>query len=214
MSNAAPSVLATRPSARAFWLKQLYQWHWISSAFCLIGLLAFTLTGVTLNHANIIKAEPKVINRTQAVPPSIAARLATVKASDAPLPVPVRQWLSATLGVDAPAEPAEWSDDEVYLALPRPGGDAWVRFDRLGAKVEYERTTRGLISVLNDLHKGRNTGLPWRIFIDVFAAACLIFTVTGLVLLQMHARGRPITWPVVAAGLAGPVILFLLFVHF
>jgi len=67
--------------------------------------------------------------------------------------------------------------------------------------------------LLNDLHKGRNTGKAWAWFIDIFAAATIVFTVTGLILLQFHARARPLTWPLVAAGLAAPVILVILFVH-
>ncbi len=125
----------------------------------------------------------------------------------------MRAWLGRELGADIPADPAEWSADEVYLALPRPGGDAWVRFDREAKAVEYEKTTRGPIALLNDLHKGRNTGLPWRVFIDVFAAACTVFSVTGLLLLQIHARRRISTWPLVVAGLAIPVIVILLLVH-
>ena len=37
------------PARRAFWMAQLHQWHWVSSALRLIGLLAFALTGFTRN---------------------------------------------------------------------------------------------------------------------------------------------------------------------
>jgi hypothetical protein len=204
---------AKAAAGRAFWRSQLYAWHWISSALSLIGLLAFTLTGVTLNHAALIKAEPKITHRMIDAPPEIMARLTAADDSKTPLPPPVRAWLGDALGVDIPDAPAEWSAEEVYLALPRPGGDAWVRFDREARQVEYEKTTRGSIALLNDLHKGRNTGLPWRIFIDVFAAACTVFSVTGLLLLQIHARRRISTWPLVVAGLAIPVVVILLLVH-
>jgi hypothetical protein len=71
-------------------------------------------------------------------------------------------------------------------------------------QVEYEKTDRGWISYFNDLHKGRNTGAAWSWFIDVFAVACLVFCITGLFLLQMHAGKRPATWPLVALGLVAP----------
>ena len=45
--------------SRAFWLRQMRQWHWISAAVCLIGMLAFALTGITLNHAGQIEAKPR-----------------------------------------------------------------------------------------------------------------------------------------------------------
>jgi hypothetical protein len=212
-AQATADHAAKAAAGRAFWRAQLYQWHWISSALSLIGLLAFTLTGVTLNHAALIKAEPKVTHRMIAAPPEVMARLTAADDSKTPLPPPVRVWLERQLGADIPAEPAEWSPEEVYLALPRPGGDAWVRFDRETRQVEYEKTTRGAVALLNDLHKGRNTGLPWRVFIDVFAAACTVFSVTGLLLLQIHAKRRASTWPLVVGGLAIPVVVILLLVH-
>src|SRR5690606_20652899 len=88
--------------------------------------------------------------------------------------------------------------------MPGPGRDAWLAIDRAGGTVEYERTDRGWVSYLNDLHKGRNAGPAWGWFIDVFALACVVFTVTGLLLLQMHARQRPTTWPWVGLGLVVP----------
>ena len=112
-----------------------------------------------------------------------------------------------------PEQPAEWSEQEVYLSLPRPGGDAWLSIDRTTGAVEYERTSRGWIAYLNDLHKGRNAGAAWRWFIDIFAIACLVFCITGLFLLQMHARQRPSTWPYVVLGLVLPLLLALLFIH-
>ena len=108
---------------------------------------------------------------------------------------------------------AEWSADEAYVALPRPGGDAWLTVDRHSGAVEYEKTTRGAIALLNDLHKGRNAGPVWGGFLDVFAVACLVFSLTGLMLLHLHAGGRRATWPLVAAGLAVPVLLVLIFLH-
>lgn len=63
------------------------------------------------------------------------------------------------------------------------------------------------------MHKGRNTGAAWRWFIDLLAIACVLFAVTGLWLLWLHARQRTSTWPLVASGLVLPVLLILLFMH-
>ncbi len=71
--------------------------------------------------------------------------------------------------------------------MPRPGGDAWMTIARDSGEIHYERTTRGAISFLNDLHKGRNAGPMWGWFIDLFAVACVLFAGTGLFLLKMHS---------------------------
>lgn len=94
-----------------------------------------------------------------------------------------------------------------------PGGDAWLSLDRSTGAVEYERTGRGAIAYLNDLHKGRNAGPAWGWFIDVFAIACLVFCITGLFLLHLHARQRRMTWPLVGLGLLIPLLLALLLIH-
>lgn len=199
---------------RSFWLKQLHQWHWISAAVSLIGMLAFAITGITLNHAGQIEAQPKVVSRKATLPPELMAVLAKgPEEGKRPLPVQLEPFLDKAVGADVAGREGEWSPEEVYVALARPGGDAWLSIDRETGAIEHEKTTRGVVSLLNDLHKGRNSGKAWSWFIDIFAAACVIFTVTGLILLQFHARARPLTWPLVGLGLAAPVILVILFVH-
>ena len=183
-------------------------------------MLVFAATGLTLNHAAQIEAKPQVTHRKDLLPESLLAPLrqqaeaADVKGgSKAPLPPAVRDWVGRELAVTVDQQAAEWSADEVYVALPRPGGDAWLRVALEDGQVEYEKTDRGWISYFNDLHKGRNTGTAWSWFIDVFAVACLVFCITGLFLLQMHAGKRPATWPLVALGLVAPLLLALVFIH-
>lgn len=199
---------------RAYWLKTLHQWHWVSSALCLIAIVLFSVTGFTLNHASDIEAKPAVTRRAAQLPANLRTQLGGHADKDrAALPADVQAWLKQAIGVRVGDQAAEWSDDEAYVALPRPGGDAWLSIDLADGKVQYESTDRGWISYFNDLHKGRNTGSLWRWFIDLFAIACLVFSITGLFLLQLHARQRAATWPLVAFGLAFPLLIALLFIH-
>ena len=206
---------------RAYWLKKLHEWHWISSAICLIGMLLFAVTGFTLNHAGQIESKPKVESRDAQLPPDLLEKLQQaqkqgVEAADknaVGLPAEVDGWLAQQIKVSAKGFAVEWSEDEAYVPMPRPGGDAWLRVDLKEGTVEYEKTDRGWISYLNDLHKGRNTGGAWSLFIDVFAIGCLVFCITGLLILKMHAQRRPMTWPMVGLGLVLPALLVLLLVH-
>ena len=206
-----------KPAARAAWLKQLHQWHWISSAMCLIGMILFAVTGITLNHAADIESKPAIVSKTAQLPAELAAplkpRSANEADSKAAVPAPVREWLAKELGRTIDGREAEWNRDEIYLAMPRPGGDAWVRIARDSGEIEFEDTDRGWISYLNDLHKGRHAGVAWSWFIDIFAVACLIFSITGLLILKFHAVSRPSTWPLVGLGLVIPALLALLLIH-
>ncbi|MDO9622688.1 MAG: PepSY-associated TM helix domain-containing protein [Pseudomonas sp.] len=194
------------------WLGTLRQWHWISSALCLIGMLLFAITGITLNHAAQIEAKPQVLNQQAQLPERLRVELQE-KTPTQGLPLALRQWLEGELALRLDARTAEWSDAELYIGLPRPGGDAWLSLDIESGALEYESTDRGWIAYLNDLHKGRNTGSAWSWFIDVFAGLCVLFSLSGLLLLQRYAGARPSTWPLVALGLVLPALLALLFIH-
>lgn len=204
-----------RPSARAFWWRQLHLWHWVSSAISLIGLLLFAATGITLNHAADIEASPSVVEKQAMLPEALRPEIAPDDAEAGekrPLPAGVVHWVEREIGVPARRD-AEWSADEVYLGVPRPGGDGWVAIDRTTGEVTSEQTDRGWIAWLNDLHKGRNTGAVWSWFIDIFSVACFLFALTGLALLWLHSKKRPSTWPLVIAGLVLPAILAVFFIH-
>lgn len=218
-AGSAPSSPRIRPArklkasaAKQFWLKQLHAWHWVSAAIALTAMFGFSITGITLNHAASIAAKPHVITRAAALPKSSLGLLAR-HAAEGALPEAVAKEVNALVAIDARGVAAEWSAEEIYVAVPGPGSDAWVSIDRASGKIESERTDRGWISFFNDLHKGRNTGTAWFWFIDVFAVACVIFTLTGLLLLQLHARRRPATWPLVTLGTVLPIILVLFFLH-
>ncbi|TYC89681.1 PepSY-associated TM helix domain-containing protein [Novosphingobium sp. BW1] len=212
---APASAPARRPrKARAFWMKQLHTWHWISAALSLVGMLLFTATGFTLNHAADIPAEPVRAEMQGALSSQTLRLLDTENTETRPLPPPVAAAVREITGLSTTGIEADWSaSGEVYLAMPGPGSDAWVSIDTETGEVLAERTDRGWISYLNDLHKGRNTGSAWGWFIDLFAFACLVFTLTGLVLLQLHARNRPLTWPLTGLGLVIPLAVALLFIH-
>lgn len=206
--------MANDPQRRAGWLKTLHQWHWISSAVCLIGLILFAFTGITLNHASQIPATPVVTNRQAEIPVALRETLAArALEGKQPVDAELARWFRRAMDLRIAGAEAEWSASEIYISLPRAGGDAWASVDLGSGAVEYERTDRGWIAWLNDLHKGRNTGPVWTWFIDVFAVACLVFAITGLLLLQRHAPRRPATWPTVVLGLVIPLVLILLFIH-
>jgi len=185
----------------------------MSAAVSLIGMLLFAATGITLNHAASIGATPVVTDRAGTLPPPLLRDLEAPAAADAALPPRVAAAVARAVELDAAGKPGEWSDSDVYVALPRPGGDAWVSIDRTNGRITAEVTSRGWIAYLNDLHKGRNAGAAWGWFLDVFAVACILFTLTGLLLLQMHGKHRPATWPIVALGVIVPVVLILVFIH-
>jgi hypothetical protein len=189
-----------------------HQLHWISAAVCFAALALFTITGITLNHASAISAKPEITSRETQLPEPLRAALGADVSTEG-VPDAIGDWVAGEFGIDVDAATAEWSDEELYLSAPGPGRDAWVSIERASGATKFESTDRGWISYFNDLHKGRNTGLAWTLFIDVVAAAVLFFSITGLILLQIQARQRKSTWPLVIGGTVLVFVLTLFFVH-
>ncbi len=200
---------------RLFWMTQARVWHWITGAATLVGMLMFAMTGITLNHAGQIEGKPAIVEKAAIMPPDILSLLgaAPAEGDTSVLPAPVADWLAKETGAPVSRRTGEWSDTEVYVGMPKPGGDAWLSIDRQTGDVIYEDTDRGAVSFLNDLHKGRNTGPVWFWFLDIFSVAAILFCITGLVLLWMHAARRPPTWFIVGAGLLVPALIAVFLIH-
>lgn len=190
------------------------KWHWMSSAVCFVCMLLFAITGITLNHAADIESEPSVV-RVNGVIPQDLMNVLSVESGEklVELPLEIKQWLSKHEGISVSSVKIEASGSEIYIPLARPGGDAWLNIDITSGEFEYESTSRGWVSYFNDIHKGRNTGKAWVYFMDVFALACVIFSITGFVLLQRYSDTRSQTWPLVVAGLVVPVFFMLFLIH-
>jgi hypothetical protein len=201
------------PRRRMMLYRTMHQWHWISAGVCLAALLLFSITGITLNHAGAIGAQPRVHKHEAQLPEALRAQLAGDRAVTDPVPADVARWIAGEFDVSTGAAAPEWSDEELYLSAPGPGRDAWVSIDRETGTAKSESTDRGWVAYFNDLHKGRNTGFVWMVFIDVVAAACLFFSITGLVLLVIQAKQRKSTWPLVTGGIGIVVALMIFFAH-
>ncbi|WP_145175703.1 PepSY-associated TM helix domain-containing protein [Rubripirellula lacrimiformis] len=212
--TATPGKPARRRSRRSTWLRWLIHSHWMSSAISLVGMILFAFTGITLNHASQIETEPEITFAEAVLPDSIQQSLRRLTLSgNADLPTELTNWLSDEFEEPIDGRDADWTEDEIYVSMPGPGSDAWLAIDRTSGQVEFESTSRGWISYLNDLHKGRHTGAAWSWFIDIFSIATLVFCITGLLLLYERAKNRRLTWPLVALGLIAPWILIVLLVH-
>ncbi len=197
---------------RPFWARQLRQWHWISSAICLILMLMFAVTGVTLNHADLFESSRKSVVREVPLPAPLADQLSRLD-QGATVPSPLVDEIRRLTDADLSARQVDNQYGEMVFDLAAPGRDRVLTIDLNARQMIYEVTDRGMVALLNDLHKGRHSGSAWKFLIDLSAAFFVIFALTGFGLLALHARGRPSTWPLTALGLVAPVVVFLLLVH-
>jgi len=179
-------------------------------------MILFSVTGITLNHAAFFESSPTEITAEAVIPDSVLKALPAITddVEVPPLPGILINWIDEHVEHELPmsALKPEWNEYEIYVQQPLPGGDQWMSIDLATGDLMYSHTDRGIVAWLNDLHKGRNTSLIWIWFIDIFAVATLIFCITGLLLLQIHAKRRPSTWYITGAGIVLPGIIAWFFI--
>jgi hypothetical protein len=205
--------MTSGPTRSGFWSRQFRQWHWISSALVLALMLLFSITGLTLNNPDWFAGEPAMTSRDIALSEELSEALGDSE-DGARLDQEVIARLSRETGISVrPSGPPLVEFGEMIVDLGGPGVQASLAIDLATGEAYYERIDNGFVAKLNDLHKGRDTGLVWGLLIDLTALVCIVFCISGLGLLAINAKARRWTWPVTTFGIAAPLIAYILFVH-
>ncbi len=170
----------------------------------LLVLLLFGFTGFTLNHENWFNAAtPRVSESKAQVPLELIARKDTLRLVEY---VRQSQHISGTMtGFD--------DNEDSYTASFRAPGQYW---DVDIAKATGEATLRieayNFFAVLDNLHRGKYTGIGWRIIMDVCAALIVLACVTGVVLWLALPKRRRLGVAALAVGTVAALLVYLLFV--
>lgn len=209
-------------------LMTIRKWHWMSAALCFVCMLMFAVTGITLHHAKVFLPDAKITHITGNIPEELAR---SIQPFDSQKPEREAREVrgNSTPGTPVPKELVTWFNQEHHLdlsgrngdirngkytvMLSRPGVNKTLSINSKTVEFDYEVSDRGWLAYLNDLHKGKNTGMAWVYFIDMFAIACIIFSITGFLLLQRYANTRAQTWPLLTASLLLPVFFMVFLIH-
>ena len=91
--------------------------------------------------------------------------------------------LRARHGIKADLSDFRIDDDQVQISFKGPGYSADGFADRRSGKYELNENRLGLVAIINDLHKGRDTGKVWSGVIDISAILMVLVSLSGLVLI-------------------------------
>jgi uncharacterized protein len=81
-------------------------------------------------------------------------------------------------------------ESECDISFKGPGYAADVVIERSSGQYRLTVTRMGLAAVLNDLHKGRDTGHVWAQVIDLSAVLMTFVSLTGMVLILFLYKRR------------------------
>ena len=200
---AAPRVRAPRPlKAR---VNVLLRWlHIYTSMVSLLVVLFFALTGITLNHPDWVFGTREVTKNTTGTLPS------GWQVNGKPDWLTVVEYLRANSGVKGQAgdyTAAGSADPEDSLSFHAPGYSADVFIAKDTGAYKLGVTQQGFVAVLNDFHKGRDSGGAWAWVIDVSGGFLALIALTGLGLLLYMKKIRRAALLTMLGGAALIVVL-------
>jgi hypothetical protein len=98
------------------------------------------------------------------------------------------------------------------VSFKGPGYMADTFINRATGEYELTETRMGFVAVLNDLHKGRDTGGIWSLVIDISAALMAVVSATGLALIFFLKRRRTSGLLMVLLGTLVSLAIYFLWV--
>ena len=179
-----------RHASRAF--AAMARWlHIYLSLFAFATMLLFSVTGLTLNHPDWFGVGEAV---TEDAAGEIDAELLGSSADDPEGHTVdmggIAEAIRAVHRVSGMLGDVRTDDRECTLAWKGPGYAADAVVDRRTGRYTIAVTRHGVVAILNDLHKGRDTGAAWSLVIDVTAILLTLVALTGFALIFFIRRRR------------------------
>jgi len=205
-TNGGP-VPPKRSTARRDFHKITRWLHTYLSMISLAIVLFFGATGITLNH-------PSWTLGTSGSQSTVTGTLpAGVIVDDRVDFLAISQYMHDTEGVRGDATDYSADATQGSMSFKGPGYAADLFFDMNTGTYDLNVDQQGLLAVMNDLHRGRNTGGSWSWVIDVAGGMLVAIAVTGFGLQFFLKRRRARAYVVAGAGTVLSLILIVVTVN-
>jgi hypothetical protein len=166
-------------------------------------LFFFAVTGLTLNHTEWFAAQQRTVQRTGTV---------DVKWTKGAAKLEIVEYLRRAAVVKGALNDFRVDDSQCSVSFKGPGYAADVSIDRDSGKYELTETRMGFAVIVNDLHKGRDSGQAWKWLIDISAVLMTFVSISGMALIFFLARRRVSGLICLGAGAAMCYAAYVIFV--
>ncbi len=186
----------------------LARWlHLYLSVVSFAIVLFFAVTGLTLNHADWFDDAVRTTEVAGKLNPVWVAGTDTAAVNK----LAIAEFLRGTHQLKGSVSEFRSDDRQCSISFRGPGYSADVFVDRPAGTYQLTETRSGLVAVMNDLHKGRDTGRGWAWVIDLSAVFMTLVSITGLLLLLVLKKHRISgLWWLLAGAIASGLAYWLL----
>ena len=164
----------------------------------------FAVTGLTLNHADKFGDQLKSVQQKGSLDSTWVNMPDTARIDK----LRVVEYLREANHIHAALTDLRIEDDQIGVSFKGPGYEADAFISRRTGHYDLTETSAGFVGLINDLHKGRDTGHAWSVFIDASAILLTLVSLTGMILILFLKRRRTAGLTVAAFGL---VIAWLIY---
>ncbi|MEO8479908.1 MAG: PepSY-associated TM helix domain-containing protein [Gemmatimonadota bacterium] len=173
--------------------------HIYLTMFAFVLMVFFGVTGLLLNHEDLLPGE-SLVETTGSIAPNLLTE---------PDKLMVIEHLRSDYGAGGAVSSFDVNDNTLFVTLKGPGRTFEAEIDRTSGTATIRDTRRGMLVQLDDLHRGKDTGRAWRLVLDASSILLLLASVTGIVMwlaLPKRRQGGLIALGVSIALLAAVVV--------
>jgi len=169
----------------------------------------FAVTGLTLNHPQWFAKQQRTVTLKGTINTDWirTATDADVKKLE------IVEFLRNTHGIHGALADFRVDDRECDVTFKGPGYSADAFIDRATGRYDLTENRMGFAAIINDLHKGRDSGDTWKWLIDLSAGLLVFVSLTGLVLLWFVHKHRFAGFMSLAAGALVTYLVYLVWVE-
>ena len=175
-----------KPAPSLRWPTVVRWLHLYLSVISFALVLFFAVTGLTLNHADWFEDASTTNEYTGHLNPAWVSGTDTATVDK----LAIAEHLRSAHHLRGAVSDFRVDERAVSLSFRGPGYTADAFVSRPAGSYRLTETRLGLVAVLNDLHKGRDTGRGWAWVIDVSALFMALVSITGLLLLLVLKKRR------------------------
>ena len=146
----------------------------------------FSVTGITLNHPDTFAGALKNSQEKG----QLNLQWVSSKDTNQINKLNIVEYLRKTHNIKAAVSEFRIDDSQCSVSFKGPGYAADVFINRENGSYDIMFIRAGVVGVLNDLHKGRDTGSRWSWVIDISAGLMVIVSLSGMILMLYIKRKR------------------------
>ncbi|SFH10855.1 PepSY-associated TM helix domain-containing protein [Pedobacter insulae] len=171
-------------------------------------VLFFSVTGLTLNHPSWFGGDKQVIVKNKGL-----LNVGWVNNPDTNkiAKLEIVEFLRKNYQVKGAVSEIRIDDYEVSVSLKGPAYSCDAFINRETGSYEVSEVKMGVMAVMNDLHKGRDSGKGWGWIIDISAVFLILVSLSGLILLCFIKKKRVAGF---ITGVIGLLLCYLIYVIF